>query len=105
MADEFSFEKLFSSAKGIMEKAEENFSKITATSEGGAGLVRATVNAHDELIKLELDDALLKESKETIEELIVATINAAHEKVEEEKSKNLKSFGSLLRGKPENEEE
>lgn len=104
MADNFNFEKLITSAKGIMEKAEENFSKITATSEGGAGLVRVTVNAHQELIKLELDDALLKESKETIEELIVATVNAAHEKVAQEKNNNLKSFSSLLRGKPENED-
>lgn len=91
------FDEILQSAKGMMEKAEQDLKKITVSTESGAGLIKVTVNAEHQMIDLTLDDALLTESKETIEELIKLTVNDAQRKVDDKKRDNINVLGNLLK--------
>ncbi|WP_406566710.1 YbaB/EbfC family nucleoid-associated protein [Coxiella endosymbiont of Dermacentor marginatus] len=84
MNDEFNFNNLMKNAKKIqemMQKAQEELSKIEVTGESGAGMVKITLTAQHEVVKLVLSDELLKEAKEVVEDLIKAAFNDANQKV------------------------
>lgn len=74
-----------------MKEAQQNLEKITATGDAGANMVTATVNGKKKLIKLEIDDDIVKkEDKELMADLIVAAVNKAMENVEEKAAEELK---------------
>ncbi len=74
-----------------MKEAQQNLEKITATGDAGASLVTATVNGKKKLVKLEIDDDIVKkEDKELMADLIVAAVNKAMENVEEKAAEELK---------------
>lgn len=60
-----------------MQKAQEELAKVEVTGESGAGMVKATVTCHNDVKKIEIDDALLGDDKEMLEDLIVAALNDA----------------------------
>ena len=102
----FNLSNLMKNAKKIqeiMQKAQEELSKIEVTSESGAGMVKITLTAQHELIKIILSDELLKESKEAIEDLIKAAFNDASQKVIKITQEKVMSAGSLLGSDEENE--
>tara|TARA_Y100000816_G_C26086538_1_gene573469 strand:- start:238 stop:558 length:321 start_codon:yes stop_codon:yes gene_type:complete len=80
-----------------MKESQENLKKITATGISGGGSVKITLNGEGEMLKLELSDAILKEGKNMIEDLIIAAHNSAKtelkSKTSEEISKNAGGFG------------
>lgn len=92
MTAPFNFTQLLQNAKSLMEKTEENLKNLTATAEGGAGLVTVTVNAEHHITALQIDEELLQESKATIEEIITLTVNDAQRKVD---SQRKDSMGAL----------
>ena len=55
----------------------------------GGNVVRVIMNGDGELKKISLDDALLKESKEIIEDLIVAAHNDAKFKLKKKTSEEI----------------
>jgi DNA-binding YbaB/EbfC family protein len=66
-----------------LKEAQDNLVKITATGESGGGMVKATVNGKKQLMQVEIDPALLKaEDQVVVQDLIVAAVNIATEKVE-----------------------
>ncbi|WMJ73463.1 YbaB/EbfC family nucleoid-associated protein [Cytophagaceae bacterium ABcell3] len=76
-----------------LNEAKQNLGKIEITSESGGGMVKATVNGHRQLIKLEVDNDLVKpEDKDMLQDLIVAATNKAladiEEKIREEMKKS-----------------
>ena len=74
-----------------MKEAQENLAFIQVSAESGAGLVKATVNGKKQLIKLEIDDDLIKpEDKEMMRDLIVAAVNKALEEVDGKAKEELK---------------
>ncbi|AJC50326.1 YbaB/EbfC family nucleoid-associated protein [Coxiella endosymbiont of Amblyomma americanum] len=80
----FNFDRLMQNTKKIqeiMKKAQEELSTIEVTGESGAGMVRVTVTAQHEIVKLVLSDELLKERKEIIEDLIKAALNNANHRI------------------------
>jgi hypothetical protein len=61
-----------------MQEAQENLSGIHASSESGAGMVKATVNGKKQVVSIEIDKDLIKpEDREMMQDLIVAAINKA----------------------------
>ena len=67
-----------------MKEAQEKLTHITTTAESGGGMVKATVNGKKQLVKLEMDDELMKkEEKEMLNDLIVAAVNKAMEQADE----------------------
>ena len=66
-----------------MKEAQDNLVNISAHGESGGGMVKATVNGKKQLIKLDIDPALLKsEDKIVVQDLVVAAVNKASEEAE-----------------------
>lgn len=93
----FDLSELMKNAKGMMEKAQQRLSTITAHGESGAGLVKVHVNAQHEILELNIDDELLKESKDIIQELIRAAINDANHKINKAAQDNVMSMSDLFK--------
>jgi len=89
MAD---FTDLISQAKKMQEKMKETqeaLKKIEVEGISGGNTVKVIMNGDGELKKISLDDTLLKESKEIVEDLIVAAHNDAKSKLKKKTSEEI----------------
>ena len=89
MAD---FSDLVSQSKKMQEKMKETqeaLKKIEVEGISGGNIVRVIMNGDGELKKISLDDKLLKESKQIIEDLIVAAHNDAKIKLKKKTSEEI----------------
>ena len=67
-----------------MKEAQESLGSITETGESGAGMVRATVNGKKQLLKIEIDEDLIRpEDREVLQDLVVAATNKAMDNIED----------------------
>lgn len=84
--------------KQMEEQAKELETKeFTATAGGGA--VEATVSGSKKLMKLKLqEEAVDPDDVEMLEDMIVAAINEAFEKVDEESAAGMNKFSGGLNG-------
>tara|TARA_B110000014_G_C19889979_1_gene460480 strand:- start:137 stop:457 length:321 start_codon:yes stop_codon:yes gene_type:complete len=93
------FTDLISQAKKMQEKMKETqeaLKKIEVEGVSGGNAVKVIMNGDGELKKVFLDDSLLKESKEIIEDLIVAAHNDAKSKLKKKTSEELtKATGGM----------
>ena len=86
------FTNLISQAKKMQEKmkeAQENLKKIEVEGASGGNIVKVVLNGDGELKKISLDDSVLKESKEIMQDLIVAAHNDAKSKLKKKTSEEL----------------
>ena len=86
------FTNLISQAKKMQEKMKETqeaLKKIEVEGISGGNAVRVTMNGDGELKKVSLEDTLLKESKEIVEDLIVAAHNDAKSKLKKKTSEEI----------------
>ena len=86
------FSDLVSQAKKMQEKMKETqeaLKKIEVEGISGGNAVRVIMNGDGELKKIFLDDKLLKESKQIIEDLIVAAHNDAKSKLKKKTSEEI----------------
>jgi len=89
MAD---FTDLITQAKKMqekMQKTQEALKKIEVEGVSGGNAIRVIMNGDGELKKISLDDNLLKESKEIVEDLIVAAHNDAKSKLKKKTSEEI----------------
>ena len=90
------FNDLLSQAKKMQEKMKEAQTKlknIEVEGIAGGNSVKAVLNGDGELIKISLDENIIKESKEIIEDLIVAAHNDAKLKLKKKNiRRNFKSY-------------
>ena len=74
-----------------MKEIKDNLVHLTADGESGAGLVKALVNGNKQVLRIDIDPSLLKESDQTIlQDLIVAAVNKALQNVDEKTQLELK---------------
>lgn len=81
-------------------KAQEEIANAEFTKSAG-GVVNVTIKGTGELLKVEIDDSFVIESKEDSEmlgEMIVAAYNAAHSDVEKFTEEKLGKYQSMLGG-------
>ena len=86
------FTDLISQAKKMQDKmkeAQEALKKIEVEGVSGGNTVKIIMNGDGELKKIFLSDSLLKESKEMVEDLIVAAHNNAKSKLKEKTSEEI----------------
>ena len=86
------FNDLISQAKKMQEKMKETqeiLKKIEVEGMSGGNTVKIIMNGDGELKKITFDDALLKESKEILEDLIVAAHNDAKTKLKKKTSEEI----------------
>jgi DNA-binding YbaB/EbfC family protein len=89
MAD---FTDLITQAKKMqeqMQKTQETLKKIEVEGVSGGNAIRVIMNGDGELKKISLDENLLKESKEIVEDLIVAAHNDAKSKLKKKTSEEI----------------
>ncbi|MCG8308671.1 MAG: YbaB/EbfC family nucleoid-associated protein [Cytophagales bacterium] len=74
-----------------LKEVQENLDKITAEGESGGGMVKATVNGRKKVISVQIEESLMtKEDRETVQDLVVAAINAALQNVEIKSGEEIK---------------
>ena len=86
------FTDLITQAKKMQEKmkeAQEALKKIEVEGISGGNAIRVIMNGDGELKKVSLDENLLKESKEIVEDLIVAAHNDAKSKLKKKTSEEI----------------
>ena len=89
MAD---FTDLITQAKKMqeqMQKTQETLKKIEVEGISGGNAIRIIMNGDGEIKKISLDNNLLKESKEIIEDLIIAAHNDAKSKLKKKTSEEI----------------
>ena len=86
------FSNLITQAKKMQEKmkeTQETLKKIEVEGISGGNAIRVIMNGDGELKKVYLDENLLKESKEIVEDLIVAAHNDAKSKLKKKTSEEI----------------
>ena len=86
------FTDLIAQAKKMQEKMKETqeaLKKIEVEGISGGNAIRVIMNGDGELKKVSLDGNLLKESKEIVEDLIVAAHNDAKSKLKKKTSEEI----------------
>ena len=86
------FTDLISQAKKMQEKMKETqeaLKKIEVEGISGGNTIRVIMNGDGELKKIFLDENLFKESKEIVEDLIVAAHNDAKSKLKKKTSEEI----------------
>jgi len=74
-----------------MKEIKDGLVHITAEGESGAGLVKAMVNGGKQVLRIDIDPTLLKESdKAILQDLIVAAVNKAMQNVDERTQEEFK---------------
>jgi DNA-binding YbaB/EbfC family protein len=67
--------------KQKIDEMKEELKKERITSESGGGMVKVEANGYGDILKLDIEDSLLKEQDKTLlEDLIIAAINMSKEK-------------------------
>ena len=86
------FTDLITQAKKMQEKMKETqeaLKKIEVEGISGGNTIRVIMNGDGELKKISLDENLFKESKEIVEDLIVAAHNDAKSKLKKKTSEEI----------------
>ena len=86
------FTDIVSQAKKMQEKMKESqeaLKKIEVKGISGGNAVKVIMNGEGELKKITFDDALFKESKEILEDLILAAHNDAKSKLKKKTSEEI----------------
>ena len=86
------FTDLISQAKKMQEKMKETqeaLKKIEVEGISGGNAVKVIMNGEGELKKITIEDVLLKESKEIVEDLIVAAHNNAKSKLKKKTTEEI----------------
>ena len=86
------FTDLISQAKKMQEKMKETqevLKKIEVEGVSGGGVAKITMNGDGELKKITIEESSFKESKEIIEDLIVAAHNDAKTKLKKKTSEEI----------------
>ena len=86
------FTDLITQAKKMQEKMKETqeaLKKIEVEGASGGNAVKVIMNGEGELKKITIEDVLLKESKEIVEDLIVAAHNDAKSKLKKKTTEEI----------------
>ena len=86
------FSKVLEQAKNIqnkMKETQESIKKIEVEGVAGGGTIKIYLNGDGELIKLYMAPEIMKESKEILEDLIIAAHGDAKKKIKIKTSEEL----------------
>ncbi len=77
--------QLMKQAQQLQERMQKEMSALSVEGAAGGGMVSVVVNGHKHLQKLTIDpEAVSKDEVEMLQDLIVAAVNDALRKVDEE---------------------
>lgn len=79
-----------------MQKAQDELGKLEVEGEAGGGMVKVRMTCKHEVRRVAIEDALFKDDKEMVEDLIAAALNDANRKVERTVQERMSSLTSSL---------
>ena len=84
-------------AKQMQEKLQQQMAGLRVEATAGGGMVTVVVDGTKQLLSLRIDpEVVSKEDVEMLQDLIVAAINDAHRKVDEQLGQSMSGmFGGL----------
>jgi nucleoid-associated protein EbfC len=83
---------LLKQAQKMQEEMQQTQARLAAEEvigEAGGGMVRVTMTGQHQVKRVEIDPALFGDDKEMLEDLIVAAMNAAVQRVAEKVKENM----------------
>ncbi len=89
-------QKMMKQAQQMQERLQKQMAELRVEATAGGGMVTVVVNGSKQLLSLKLDpEVVSKDDVEMLQDLIVAAVNDAQRKAEEEISQ---SMGGLMGG-------
>lgn len=86
-------------AQAKVQEIQQKLAQIQATGESGAGAVKATVDGHKKVLKLDIDKEFIHpEEKEVLQDLIIAAITLATQAVAEKVKEEVRQSASGILG-------
>lgn len=77
--------KMMQQAQQMQDKMQAELAEVRVSAAAGGGVVTATLNGQKDLIKLEIDPAAVDpDDVEMLQDLVVAAVNEAARRVDEE---------------------
>lgn len=77
-----------------MQKAQEELASLQVNGESGGGMVKVVMNGRHQVNRISIDDSLFGDDRDMLEDLIVAAVNDAVQKVEKESQERMSSVTS-----------
>ena len=74
-----------------MQKAQNELAALEVEGVAGGGMVKVVVTCKHEVRRVTIEDALLRDDKEMLEDLVAAALNDANRKVEQTVQQKLSS--------------
>jgi len=83
-------QKMMQQAQQMQEKLQKQMGEMRTEATAGGGMVTVTVNGHKQVLAVKLDpEVVSKDDVEMLQDLIVAALNDAHRKADEEMSQKM----------------
>jgi nucleoid-associated protein EbfC len=99
MKDFMNFFGQIKEAQAKIQQVQQQVGHLQAIGEAGAGLVKATVNGHKKLLAIEIDPSIIqRDDQQLMQDLIVAAINLAIQKVEIKVKENVQEATAGMLG-------
>jgi nucleoid-associated protein EbfC len=77
--------------QATMQKAQDELAATEVEGVAGGGMVKVVVTCKHEVRRVTIEEALLKDDKEMLEDLVAAALNDANRKVEQTVQQKLSS--------------
>ena len=82
--------QMMKQAQKMQEQLQKQMQELRVEATAGGGMVTVTVNGAKQLMSLRIDpEVVSKDDVEMLQDLIVAAVNDAHRKADEEMSKKM----------------
>ena len=89
-------QKMMQQAQQMQERLQKQMAELRVEATAGGGMVTVTVNGAKQIQSLKIDpEVVSKEDVEMLQDLILAAVNDAHRKVDEELASKM---GGLVPG-------
>ena len=89
-------QQMMKQAQQMQDKLQKQMAEMRIEATAGGGMVTVTINGAKQVLALKIDpEAVSKDDVEMLQDLILAAINDAHRKADEEMSKQM---GGMMGG-------
>jgi hypothetical protein len=85
--------RMMREAQKLQSRMQQEMEGLRVSASSGGGAVEATVNGHKKLLSLKIDPSAVGADVEMLQDLVVAAVNEAGRKVEEEMQRKLGGLG------------
>ena len=83
-------QQMMKQAQQMQEKLQKQMAELKVEGNAGGGMVTVVVNGSKQVLSLKIDpEVVQKDDVEMLQDLIVAAINDAHRKADDEMAKNM----------------